>query len=133
MDIILNYQDGVLSMGQYMQWLSLLQRLLQLGEIMKLMADFQEYFEKLGMTQKNGVNHLVHCLGALLCSKKFGIPAIGGKDSMSGTFKDMDVPPTLVSFAVDIVDVNNVVSPEFKKVGSKVVLVSANIDKKAFA
>ena len=70
-------------------------------------------------------------LGAFLAQQKFGIAAIGGKDSMSGTFEDMDVPPTLVSFAVNVTDVNNVVSAEFKKVGSKVVLVSANIDEKA--
>ena len=59
---------------------------------------------------------------------KLGLPAIGGKDSMSGTFKDLNVPPTLVAFAVATTNVNNVISPEFKKIGSKVALVTLNRD-----
>ena len=63
------------------------------------------------------------CLGAYYAEMKLGIPSIGGKDSMSGTFKDLDVPPTLVAFAVSVGDVDNVISTEFKKPGSQVVLV----------
>ena len=62
-------------------------------------------------------------MGHIYAQNKLEIPAIGGKDSMSGTFKDIEVPPTLVSFAVDTVDAEQVVSPEFKKINSKVVML----------
>ena len=67
-------------------------------------------------------------LGAYYAEMKLGIPSIGGKDSMSGTFKDLDVPPTLVAFAVSVGDVENVISTEFKKAGSQVVLVKLRKD-----
>ena len=101
------------------------------GDYKTTWLTFQEYFEKLGTDPEKWGKPFSALLGAFLAQQKFGIAAIGGKDSMSGTFEDMDVPPTLVSFAVNVTDVNNVVSAEFKKVGSKVVLVSANIDEKA--
>lgn len=89
----------------------------------------QEYFEKLGKEPKRWGKPFSALLGAYYAQMKLGIPAIGGKDSMSGTFKDMNVPPTLVSFAVDVVDVRNVVSTEFKNTDSNVVLVSLKRDK----
>lgn len=85
----------------------------------------QEYFEKLGKDSVKWGKPFSALLGAFYTQKQLGIPAIGGKDSMSGTFKDLDVPPTLVAFAVTAVDVRNVVSQEFKQAGSQVVLVRA--------
>ncbi|HBG1486091.1 phosphoribosylformylglycinamidine synthase [Clostridioides difficile] len=87
---------------------------------------FQEYFEKLGDNPEKWGKPFSALLGAFYAQSKFEIPAIGGKDSMSGTFKDIEVPPTLVSFAVDTVDAKKVVSPEFKKVDSKVVMLCVN-------
>ncbi|EQK26508.1 TPA: phosphoribosylformylglycinamidine synthase [Clostridioides difficile] len=84
---------------------------------------FQEYFEKLGNNPEKWGKPFSALLGAFYAQSKFEIPAIGGKDSMSGTFKDIEVPPTLVSFAVDTVDAKKVVSPEFKKADSKVVML----------
>lgn len=87
---------------------------------------FQEYFEKLGNNPEKWGKPFSALLGAFYAQSKFEIPAIGGKDSMSGTFKDIEVPPTLVSFAVDTVDAKKVVSPEFKKIDSKVVMLCVN-------
>ncbi|EGT4907325.1 phosphoribosylformylglycinamidine synthase [Clostridioides difficile] len=87
---------------------------------------FQEYFEKLGNNPEKWGKPFSALLGAFYAQSKFEIPAIGGKDSMSGTFKDIEVPPTLVSFAVDTVDAKKVVSPEFKKSDSKVVMLCIN-------
>ncbi|SCI33120.1 phosphoribosylformylglycinamidine synthase [Romboutsia sp. 1001713B170207_170306_H8] len=83
----------------------------------------QEYFEKLGDNPTKWGKPFSALLGAFYAQNKLEIPAIGGKDSMSGTFKDIEVPPTLVSFAVDTVDAKVVVSPEFKKANSKVVML----------
>ena len=88
----------------------------------------QEYFEKLGKDPKKWAKPFCALLGAYYAQLMLGIPAIGGKDSMSGTFKDMSVPPTLVSFAVDAVNVDNVISTDFKEPGSKVVLVPLHRD-----
>jgi len=79
----------------------------------------QEYFEKLGKDPKKWGKPFSALLGAYYAQTKIGIPAIGGKDSMSGTFKDMNVPPTLVSFAVATMDVNYTVSSEFKRPEAK--------------
>lgn len=87
---------------------------------------FQEYFEKLGNNPEKWGKPFSALLGAFYAQSKFEIPAIGGKDSMSGRFKDIEVPPTLVSFAVDTVDAKKVVSPEFKKADSKVVMLCVN-------
>lgn len=83
----------------------------------------QEYFEKLGKSPEKWGKPFSALLGAFLAQVSLKIPAIGGKDSMSGTFKDINVPPTLVSFALAPVDVRHVISPEFKKAGNKLVLV----------
>ncbi|MFZ5988203.1 MAG: phosphoribosylformylglycinamidine synthase [Bacillota bacterium] len=99
------------------------------GNYKTVRLTLQEYFEKLGRDAKKWGKPFSALLGAYYTQMKLGIPAIGGKDSMSGTFKDMNVPPTLVSFAVDVINVNNAVSTEFKKAGSKVVLIPLNRDK----
>ncbi len=89
---------------------------------------FQEYFEKLNKEPEKWGKTLSALLGAYKVQHELKIPAIGGKDSMSGTFKDLNVPPTLISFAVCVTDVNNIVSPEFKKSDSKVLLVKIKKD-----
>lgn len=93
------------------------------GDYRKVRLTLQEYFEKLGKDPVKWGKPFSALLGAFYAQKKLGIPAIGGKDSMSGTFKDLHVPPTLVAFAVAALDVRRVVSQEFKKAGSHVVLV----------
>jgi len=98
------------------------------GDYRKTRLSLQEYFEKLGKNPEKWGKPLSALLGAYFAQMKLGIPSIGGKDSMSGTFKDMNVPPTVVAFAVNITDVNHVVSTEFKQAGSKVVLVSLDRD-----
>jgi len=98
------------------------------GDYKNIRLTLQEYFEKLGEDSAKWGKPFSALLGAFYAQKQLGIPAIGGKDSMSGTFKDINVPPTLVSFAVDIVNTNKVISPEFKKKGSRVVLIKANKD-----
>ena len=89
---------------------------------------FQEYFESPGKNPKRWGKPLAALLGAFKAQMELGIGSIGGKDSMSGTFEDLDVPPTLVSFAVTTGKVSDVVSPEFKKAGNKVVMLSADFD-----
>ena len=89
---------------------------------------FQEYFEKPGNSGKRWGKPLSALLGALQAQKDLGIAAIGGKDSMSGSFEQLDVPPTLVSFAVTTDKVQNIISPEFKKAGSKVYLLAPQHD-----
>ena len=86
----------------------------------------QEYFEKLGIDESKWGKPFSALLGAYHAQKKLGIPAIGGKDSMSGTFNDLNVPPTLVSFAVGVADSRKIISPEFKRTNSSVVLLKAN-------
>jgi len=95
------------------------------GDYKKSRLTFQEYFERLNKDEEKWGKPFAALLGALYAQKEFKTPAIGGKDSMSGTFMDLTVPPTLVSFAVNVLNVNNVISPEFKKIGSTVVLVKA--------
>ena len=89
---------------------------------------FQEYFERLGKDGKRWGKPLAALLGAFEAQKELGIGSIGGKDSMSGSFEDLDVPPTLVSFAVTTGKVQEVVSPEFKKAGNKVILLVPEYD-----
>ncbi len=86
----------------------------------------QEYFEKLGNDEVKWGKPFSALLGAYHAQRSFGIPAIGGKDSMSGTFNDLNVPPTLVSFAVDVADARTVISPELKSINSTIVLIQAN-------
>lgn len=82
---------------------------------------FQEYFERLGDSPERWGKPFAALLGALMAQVDLGIAAIGGKDSMSGSFENLDVPPTLVSFATAIGNTKHIVSPEFKTAGSKVV------------
>ena len=91
------------------------------GDFTKIRFTFQEYFRR--MTQEPGrwSQPFAALLGAYDAQIGFGLPSIGGKDSMSGTFNDIDVPPTLVSFAVDIAKSGDVVTPELKKAGNKLV------------
>ncbi|MDR0571156.1 MAG: phosphoribosylformylglycinamidine synthase [Clostridiales Family XIII bacterium] len=82
---------------------------------------FQEYFEKLGNNPRRWAKPFMALLGAIKAQTELGIAAIGGKDSMSGSFVDLDVPPTLVSFAVGVAPAARVISPEFKRPGSRIV------------
>ncbi len=89
---------------------------------------FQEYFEHPGKDGKRWGKPLAALLGAFKAQLELGIGAIGGKDSMSGTFEDLDVPPTLVSFAVTTEKVKDIVSPEFKAAGHKVYILHPEFD-----
>ncbi len=89
---------------------------------------FQEYFEKPGNDGKRWGKPLAALLGAFKAQKELGIGSIGGKDSMSGSFENLDVPPTLVSFAVTTEKVKDIVSPEFKAAGNKLVLFAPIYD-----
>ncbi|MEE0619135.1 MAG: phosphoribosylformylglycinamidine synthase [Intestinibacter bartlettii] len=93
------------------------------GDYKTTRLTFQEYFEKLGKDKTKWGKPFSALLGAYYAQKEFEIPAIGGKDSMSGTFEHINVPPTLVSFAVDTVDAEYVVSQEFKKAGSVLAVI----------
>ncbi|MHC1721359.1 MAG: phosphoribosylformylglycinamidine synthase [Clostridiaceae bacterium] len=95
------------------------------GDYSKVRLTFQEYFEKLGTDRTKWGRPFAALLGGLYAQQSFGIAAIGGKDSMSGSFQDMNVPPTLVAFAVDSVDVNKVISPEFKAAGNNIIMINA--------
>ena len=98
------------------------------GNYKDIRLTFQEYFEKLGKNPEKWGKPFSALLGGYFSQIKLGIAAIGGKDSMSGTFKDLTVPPTLVSFALCPVNVNNVISNEFKKSSSKVALFRVRRD-----
>ena len=91
------------------------------GDYTKIRFTFQEYFRRVGTDPKRWGEPLAALLGAYEAQMKLGLPSIGGKDSMSGTFQDIDVPPTLVSFAVDIAKTGDVITGEFKKAGNKIV------------
>ena len=95
------------------------------GDYRKVRLTLQEYFEKLGKNPERWGKPFAALLGAYQAQVDLGIPAIGGKDSMSGSFGNLDVPPTLVAFAVGIEKAKNIISAEFKKVGSKLVLLMA--------
>ena len=89
---------------------------------------FQEYFESPRKDGKRWGKPFAALLGAFMAQKELGVGSIGGKDSMSGSFEDLDVPPTLVSFAVTTEKVKDIISPEFKSAGNKVVLIKPEID-----
>lgn len=89
---------------------------------------FQEYFERLGNTPERWGKPFSALLGALVAQMKLGTASIGGKDSMSGTFNDLDVPPTLVSFAVDVSDIDTIISPELKTIESYIVKLTTEYD-----
>lgn len=95
----------------------------------KIRLTFQEYFEKLENKEEKWGKPLAALLGALKAQREFSIAAIGGKDSMSGTFKEMNVPPTLVSFAVGVTNVNRIISSEFKEAGSIILYIKAKRNK----
>lgn len=97
------------------------------GDYKKAWLTLQEFFEKLGNNPERWGKPFSALLGAYYVQEKLNIAAIGGKDSMSGSYNELDVPPTLVSFAVGTVDINKVVSNEFKKAGSKVVLLKTKM------
>src|SRR5699024_11521587 len=82
---------------------------------------FQEYFRIMTEDPHRWSQPFAALLGAYAAQLGFGLPSIGGKDSMSGTFEDIDVPPTLVSFAVDVAKEKDIITPELKKAGSKLV------------
>ena len=98
------------------------------GDYKESWLTLQEYFEKLGNQPNRWGKPFAALLGAYLVQEKMQVASIGGKDSMSGSYNDLDVPPTVVSFCVSTVDIHKVVSNEFKKAGSKVVLLRSKID-----
>ncbi len=98
------------------------------GDYKSVRLTFQEYFEKLGDDASKWGKPFSALLGGLLAQMKLGTAAIGGKDSMSGTFRDLTVPPTLVSFAVDATKTDNIISPEFKKRGTAIVKLVTKYD-----
>lgn len=98
------------------------------GDYSKIYFTLQEYFERLGTDPKRWGKPTAALLGAYYAQTKMGLAAIGGKDSMSGSFLDIDVPPTLVAFAVCPGDAREVISPEFKGAGHKLVLVQPNYE-----
>ena len=100
------------------------------GDMKKIHFTFQEYFKRLGDKEERWGEPLAALLGAYEAQMKLGLASIGGKDSMSGSFNDIDVPPTLVSFAVDTGNANDIISPELKKAGN--VLVKFEIDENEY-
>ena len=100
------------------------------GDMSKIHFTFQEYFKRLGDKAERWGEPLAALLGAYEAQMKLGLASIGGKDSMSGSFNDIDVPPTLVSFAVDTGNANDIISPELKKAGN--VLVKFNIEENEY-
>lgn len=97
------------------------------GDYKNIRLTLQEYFERLGRDEMKWGKPFLSLLGAYEVQKSLDIPSIGGKDSMSGTFEDIDVPPTLISFAVAVENVKNIISTEFKNAGNQVVLIPATI------
>ena len=91
------------------------------GDHRKIRFTFQEYFRRMSEDPKRWSQPFAALLGAYAAQIGFGLPSIGGKDSMSGTFQDIDVPPTLVSFAVDMALDKDIITPELKKAGNKLV------------
>ena len=98
------------------------------GDYKKIRFTFQEYFRRMTEDPKRWSQPSAALLGAYAAQMGFGLPSIGGKDSMSGTFNDIDVPPTLVSFAVDVAKLQDVITPELKKAGNKLVWLRAPKD-----
>jgi phosphoribosylformylglycinamidine synthase len=98
------------------------------GDYKKIRFTFQEYFKRLGNDPKRWGVPFLALLGAFDAQMKLSLPSIGGKDSMSGTFENIDVPPTLVSFAVDIANEKDIITPEFKKSGNKLALFEIGKD-----
>ena len=115
--------------GAYLAVIESVSKLIASGaEFSDVYLTLQEYFPKPLKDPKRWGQPLAALLGAFEAQKNLKIGAIGGKDSMSGSFEDLDVPPTLVSFAVTTDKANNIVSPEYKKAGNKIVLLSPDCD-----
>ena len=89
----------------------------------RMRFSYQEYFERMTDDPHTWGKQLAALLGALKMQEALGLPSIGGKDSMSGTFKDIDVPPTLIAFGITTVDAGRVISPEFKEAGHRIYLM----------
>ena len=98
------------------------------GDYKDIYFTFQEYFEKLGADPKKWGKPFKALLGAYYAQIELGLAAIGGKDSMSGSYLDLNVPPTLVSFAIAPGDARNIISPEFKQAGRRVVVLDVTRD-----
>lgn len=98
------------------------------GDYKKIRFTFQEFFERMTNDYTRWGKPFAALLGAYKAQMDLGLPSIGGKDSMSGSFNEIDVPPTLVSLAVDTITTDEVISPEFKEAGHPVVLLSAELD-----
>ena len=98
------------------------------GDHQKIRFTFQEYFCRMTEDPKRWSQPFAALLGAYAAQIGFGLPSIGGKDSMSGTFQDIDVPPTLVSFAVDMAVEKEIITPELKKPGNKLVWLKIDRD-----
>ena len=115
--------------GAYISVVESVSRLVAAGfEHKGFYLTFQEYFEKLRDEPERWGKPMAAVLGALMAQVDLGIGSIGGKDSMSGSFEDLDVPPTLVSFATGLGHVGRVTSPEFKGAGHKVIAIIPNYD-----
>ena len=98
------------------------------GDYKKIRFTFQEYFEKLGKDATRWGKPLSALLGAFWMQKEFSLASLGGKDSMSGTFKDMHVPPTIVSFAITTENSDHIISPEFKQKGNYIYLIENKLE-----
>ena len=98
------------------------------GDWKKIYFTFQEYFKRLGTDSKRWGEPMAALLGAYSAQMGFGLASIGGKDSMSGSFNDVDVPPTLCSFAIDVAKTEDVVTPEFKEAGSAIIKINIKRD-----
>ena len=115
--------------GAYLSVVESVSRLVATGfDHTRLYLTFQEYFEKLRDDPARWGKPAAALLGALMAQIDLGIAAVGGKDSMSGSFEDLDVPPTLVSFATGLARVSDVVSPEFKGAGHRLVVIAPTYD-----
>lgn len=98
------------------------------GDYKKIRFTFQEYFRRMSEDPSRWSQPFAALLGAYSAQIGFGLPSIGGKDSMSGTFNDIDVPPTLVSFAVDVAKEQDIITPELKQPGNKIMIFKIAID-----
>ena len=115
--------------GAYLSVVESVSRLVATGfDHARLYLTFQEYFEKLRDDPARWGKPAAALLGALMAQIDLGIAAVGGKDSMSGSFEDLDVPPTLVSFATGLARISDVVSPEFKGAGHRLVVIAPTYD-----
>ena len=115
--------------GAYLAVIESVSKLIAIGaKFRNIYLTFQEYFEKLGKDSRKWGKPFLALLGAFKAQKELQVAAIGGKDSMSGSFENLNVPPTLVSFAVTTEKIDNIVSNEFKDVNNKVILIKPQYD-----